>query len=176
MQVDDTLRSLCREIAHRNLTVEEWLREEEEHDSISVDRAPYTCLFLGDPENPDNSVFFIEREIRDYPHCAELPLDTVVAIARNETNDVSFVPRGGSHPEDNGMNRIELDTETIGHAISDAINIYVREILVPRGVVHQDAWDTDKELIKLKYEIAEQVAQKWKVSWRANDDAPTDGT
>ena len=176
MHVDHTLRSLCKEIAGRQLTIEEWLHEEDRLAPKPIVRTPYTCSFIGDGDNPADSIFLVECEIRDYPHSARLSLNAIVAIANDEVNDFPLTPNGGTHPEDDGMSRIELDSELVGHAISDAINTYVREVLIPRGVVAEDVWDADKELMNLKYEIAEKVAQKWKVSWRHDDDTQTNGT
>jgi hypothetical protein len=66
------------------------------------------------------------------------------------------------------MRKIETDPEVLVFAITDAINLYVREVLIPRGIVSKDAWDDD-ELLRLKYEVADTVANNWAVSWR-NDD------
>jgi hypothetical protein len=69
------------------------------------------------------------------------------------------------------MRKIETDPEVLVHAISDAINVYMRDVLRPRGLIPSDIpIDVDDELLRLKYEIAQTVAESWKVSW-INDDA-----
>jgi hypothetical protein len=72
-----------------------------------------------------------------------------------------------------GMREIRTDVEVLVHAISDGINAYVRDVLIPRGVVDKSVWasaSTNSDLIRLKYEVASAVAGQWAVSWR-NDDA-----
>jgi hypothetical protein len=71
-----------------------------------------------------------------------------------------------------GMREIRTDVEVLIHAISDGINVYIRDVLIPRGVVDKDTWnkaDDTEDLIRLKYEVAAAVAAGWAVSWR-NDD------
>jgi hypothetical protein len=71
------------------------------------------------------------------------------------------------------MREIPTDVEVLIHAISDGINVYVRDVLIPRGVMDKDTWDSsgpNDDLIRLKYEVAKAVANRWAVSWR-NDDA-----
>jgi hypothetical protein len=66
------------------------------------------------------------------------------------------------------MREIRTDVEVLIHAISDGINGYIAE-LTQRGIVDEDAWGTagaDSDLIRLKYEVAAQVAARWAVSWR----------
>lgn len=70
------------------------------------------------------------------------------------------------------MREIRTDSEVVAHAISDAINEYMR-VLVDRGIVDREAWEAgsgiDGELLRLKYEIAASVAAQWEVSWRRDD-------
>jgi hypothetical protein len=71
-----------------------------------------------------------------------------------------------------GMREIRTDVEILVHAISDGINTYMQDVLIPRGVADKDAWDAagaDSDLIRLKYEVAAAVAARWVVSWR-NDE------
>jgi hypothetical protein len=69
------------------------------------------------------------------------------------------------------MREVQIDREVIGHAIVDAINAYVREVLVPRCPELEAVWDgpDDKELDRLKYEAAETFAAKWAVSLTGDD-------
>ncbi len=72
-----------------------------------------------------------------------------------------------------GMREIRTDVEVLIHVISDGINGYIRDVLIPRGVVDKEVWgaaSADSDLIRLKYEVAAAVAESWAVSWR-NDDA-----
>jgi hypothetical protein len=64
------------------------------------------------------------------------------------------------------MREIRVAEEVIGHAIVDAINTYIREVLVPRCPPLEEVWDgpDEKELDRLKYEIAAKFAAIWAVS------------
>jgi hypothetical protein len=58
---------------------------------------------------------------------------------------------------------VRIEQEIIGHAIVDAINAYVREVLVPRCPPLEAVWDSPdaQELIRLKYQVAATFAAKW---------------
>jgi hypothetical protein len=63
-------------------------------------------------------------------------------------------------------------TEVLVHAISDGINIYIRDVLIPRGVADKEAWGAagvDSDLIRLKYEVAAKVAASWVESLCSED-------
>jgi hypothetical protein len=64
------------------------------------------------------------------------------------------------------VREVRVEQEVIGHAIVDAINTYVREVLVPRCPPLAAVWDgpDDRELDRLKYEVAATFAAKWAVS------------
>ena len=64
------------------------------------------------------------------------------------------------------MREVRVEQEVIGHAIVDAINTYIREVLVPRCPGLGAVWDgpDEKELDRLKYEVAATFAAKWAVS------------
>jgi predicted double-glycine peptidase len=64
------------------------------------------------------------------------------------------------------MRRIEVDTEVIFSAVNDAINIFVREVLIPRKLVNEEAYFNDEELIGLQHQIAQRCADSWKVCWK----------
>lgn len=68
------------------------------------------------------------------------------------------------------MRRVEIDPEVVVNAINDAINIFVREVLVPRGLIDAGVYFNDPDLDRLKHDIAKHCAERWKVSWR-NDQA-----
>lgn len=69
------------------------------------------------------------------------------------------------------MREVRIDEEIIGHAIVDALNTYLREVLIPRCPALEAVWDgpDDKELDRLKYAVAATFAAKWAVSL-VNDD------
>ena len=71
------------------------------------------------------------------------------------------------------MREIRTDTEVLIHVISDGINVYIRDVLIPRGVVDEEAYHAgggaDDDLVRLKYEVAAAVAARWAVSWRSNE-------
>lgn len=64
------------------------------------------------------------------------------------------------------MDRVEVDPEIIFNAIKDAINAFVREVLIPRGLVNAEAYFNDPEVEGLKQQIAKDWAEQWKVSWK----------
>jgi hypothetical protein len=65
------------------------------------------------------------------------------------------------------MREVRLEPEVAGHAIVDAINVFVRDVLAPRCPPLAELWDgpDGKELDRLKYEVAATVAGRWAVSW-----------
>lgn len=65
------------------------------------------------------------------------------------------------------MCRVEVDPEVIYNAINDAINVFVREALVPRGLVNPEAYFHDPDLPVLRNRIAQHWAEHWKVSWKS---------
>ena len=64
------------------------------------------------------------------------------------------------------MQEVRVEQEVIGHAIVDALNGYIREVLIPRCPELEAVWygPEDRELDRLKYEIAAAVAAKWSMS------------
>ena len=65
---------------------------------------------------------------------------------------------------------MRVEEEIIGHAIVDAINTFVREVLVPRCPELEVVEDgLGSEVMRLKYEVAARFAAKWAVS-QVNDD------
>lgn len=49
-------------------------------------------------------------------------------------------------------------------AIVDAINIFCRTVLWPRGIISQDKWEGDyssQEVLNEKYRIARELARAW---------------
>jgi hypothetical protein len=56
---------------------------------------------------------------------------------------------------------IDSNPEVMEHAVSDGINIFVREVLIPRGLVDANGYEADDEVLRLKYAIAKNVAQSW---------------
>jgi hypothetical protein len=58
---------------------------------------------------------------------------------------------------------VRTDREVLLHAINDAINIFVREVLLPEGIIDQQGFDRldDDRLMAAKYAIADKVAAWW---------------
>jgi hypothetical protein len=69
------------------------------------------------------------------------------------------------------MREVLTDSEIVGHAIVDGINVFIRDVLAPRCPALVELWSgpEDKELDRLKYEVATAVAARWTVS-RINDE------
>jgi hypothetical protein len=65
---------------------------------------------------------------------------------------------------------IHSNPEILEHAVSDGINIFVRDVLVPRGFVDPTTYDADQEILLLRDEIARNVAQSWRTC-RLNEEA-----
>ena len=52
--------------------------------------------------------------------------------------------------------------EVLEHAISDGINVFVRDVLIRRGLIDEDRYESETaELLKFKYAVAEKVAALW---------------
>jgi len=68
---------------------------------------------------------------------------------------------------------IRCDPEVLADAINDGINVFIHDVLVPRGLIDNDRYFggglEEKELLQLKYEVAQKVAGWWKVSWREEE-------
>ncbi len=72
------------------------------------------------------------------------------------------------------MRRVEVDSEVLYHAINDAINGFVREVLIPRSHVNAEVYFNDEELVGLQHQTAKQWAEHWKISWK-NDVCESSG-
>ncbi len=61
---------------------------------------------------------------------------------------------------------VRVEQEIIGHAIADAINYFIREVLIPRCLELDVVWfgPESEELTRLKYEVAASFSAKWAVS------------
>lgn len=71
------------------------------------------------------------------------------------------------------MRELRTDVDVLVHAINDGINAYIRDVLIPRGLVDPAAWAAagpDSDLLLSRYEVAAAVAKRWEVSWH-NDEA-----
>lgn len=165
--VDEDLKSICDEIAALGLSREEWLR----HDKRTFWRGSCVCVYLSRCP-PGGAFHFRVRGPRDLK-CDSLPLrlKEILKISDRQIREIQIRPPYQAHPEDVGMRRVEVDPEILFNAINDAINVFVREVLIPRGLVSAEAYSKDPELIPLKCIIAKHWAEHWKVCWK-NDDAP----
>ena len=80
------------------------------------------------------------------------------------------MPDAANRLEGKGMRRVEINPEILHCAINDGINVYIRDVLIPRGIINVDVLNNDRELVTLKHQVAEYWAQRWRVSWL--NDAP----
>jgi hypothetical protein len=62
------------------------------------------------------------------------------------------------------MRTVHSDPDILAHAIVDGINIYVRDVLIPRGLIDPERYFGDSSLVQLEHRIAEQVAAAWRTS------------
>ena len=72
------------------------------------------------------------------------------------------------------MREVRTDPEIVSHAIVDAINHFIRVVLIPRCPPLDHVWngpDAD-ELDRLKYGVAAEFAAKWAVSLVNDDPSP----
>jgi hypothetical protein len=157
--VDDNLRSLCRQIAAMNLSPDERIQEGKK----TLVAGPWESVFF--PFREGYFVFSI-KGLRDYTYDARMTLEEVLKIHQGVMQEIEIQPRGGIHPEDAGMRRIEVDAEILFNAINDGINEYVKEVLVPRGLVNMEAYDNTSDLVQSRHKIAKHFATHWKISWR----------
>jgi hypothetical protein len=164
--VDEDLKSICDEIAAMKLSPEEWLRQ----DKKTFWRASCVCGF--NAHLPGGGAFLFQvRGVRDQMCYADpLTLTEILSISQGQLGEIDVQPPYWKHPEDEGMRRVEVDPEVVYNAINDAINVFVREVLVPRGLVNPEAYFNDSDLLVLRNRIAKHWAEHWKVSWK-NDDA-----
>lgn len=163
--VDEDLKSICDEIAAMKLSPEEWLQQ----DKKTFWRASCVCML--NARLRGGSFLFQVRGARDLMcYAGPLTLSEVLSISQGQLREIGLQPASGKHPEDAGMRRVEVDPEVLYNAINDAINVFVREVLVPRGLVNAEAYFTDPDLLVLRNRIAQHWAENWKVSWK-NDSA-----
>lgn len=54
----------------------------------------------------------------------------------------------------------KMDRESLCHAIIDGINIFCREVLIPKEYLSVKNWN-DKKLLSEKYKVAEEVSERW---------------
>jgi hypothetical protein len=133
-------------------------------------RASCVCVF--NARMPGGGAFLFQvRGARDLMCYADpLTLDEVLRISQGQLRELGVQPASGEHPEDAGMRRVEVDPEVLYNAINDAINVFVREVLVPRGLVNADAYEHDfPDLLVLRNRIARHWAEHWKVSWKKEE-------
>jgi hypothetical protein len=59
------------------------------------------------------------------------------------------------------LREVRTDPEILQHAVNDGINIFVREVLIPEGIVDQRRYDGLSD--ERKHAICRAVAASWKV-------------
>ena len=52
-------------------------------------------------------------------------------------------------------------SEILRHCANDAVNIFVRDVLIPQELVDQNAYNTHEEIDKLRNETNEKAARLW---------------
>lgn len=58
---------------------------------------------------------------------------------------------------------IETDPEVLEHAVNDGINIFIRDVLGPKGLLKQPEYENvDRELMALQCSVAKKVAENWR--------------
>ena len=67
---------------------------------------------------------------------------------------------------------VNMEPEVVAPALIDAINIFCRDVLVPRGYLRKEDWEDDA-LVEPKYAVARRVAESWR-SVVVDDDAPSE--
>ncbi len=162
--VSDDVKSVCDEITARGLSAAAW-RERRP----TFRRA--TCVCVLTPLGRAGVAFrFSVIGDDDWVQAARpLRLPGVADISAGRVDTIALRPAGGSRPDTDGLRRVESDPFAIECAISDAINVFVREGLVARGLLPDD-WDSDRSLLAFKYQIAAHWARRWRVCW-VNDAA-----
>jgi len=59
---------------------------------------------------------------------------------------------------------VRTDPEVLQHACHDAINLFVREVLIPRGLVDKDRYYREqKVLLPLQVDVTRTCAKAWTV-------------
>lgn len=57
-----------------------------------------------------------------------------------------------------------MNPEALSAAINDGINRYVRDVLIPKGLIDLDRYDSlGRELDDMRQAVCAAVADKWKV-------------
>jgi hypothetical protein len=69
------------------------------------------------------------------------------------------------------MREVRSDPEVLTNAVVDGINVFCRDVLIPRSPALKDIWCAD-EILRLQYQVAEAVAKSWTVCWIADDAEP----
>lgn len=64
---------------------------------------------------------------------------------------------------------VACDPDAVQHAAHDAINIFVRDVLIPRGLIDPAKYDADGMIVDLQREIAIGVSQRWRQSKLCDD-------
>lgn len=168
--VNADVKSICDEIVSQSRTWEEWLQGGRQ----TFFRR--TCMCAFDPRHLRRGAFcFFLSDAGEWTGVAEpLSLDDVGRMSAGEVRDIPLHPFRRAAPPP-GMRRVELDPDTVAIAMNDAINVYIRDVLIPRGVVNKELYDGDMRLIELKHQVAEYWAYRWRESWvRDSDDAAGD--
>ncbi len=99
-----------------------------------------------------------------------MALEDILKISSRQIREIEVTQTPGVPPLGSGIRRVECDPGALACAINDGINVYIRDVLIPRGIINIELFNNDRELVALKHQVAGYWAQRWRVSW-VNDHA-----
>ncbi len=68
------------------------------------------------------------------------------------------------------MKEIYSDPEILYHAISDGINRFVRDVLLPNGLIDEASYYADQTIDTQREIIVSETVKNWKRCEKADDD------
>jgi Family of unknown function (DUF6188) len=160
--INEDLKSICDEIIALNLLPEEW----RQLSCKTFWRASCVCSY---DARYHHGEFFFSVSVFDDRHqmCdARLSLAEVLCISEGQIREIEVQTYRHEHPEDRGMFRVETDPEVLYSAINDAINVFMREVLIPQGLLDEQAYSSRESLLLQRNQIAAHWAERWRVSWK----------
>ena len=89
----------------------------------------------------------------DWTKLASMADDDVDTSDQPELTDVFFAKA-----------KLRLPPRVLENAVVDGINRFIRDGLIPRGLLDQSRYESEEGLGQLKNDIARAVAEGWKTS------------
>ena len=63
------------------------------------------------------------------------------------------------------LREVQTDPEVLFHAINDGINEFINEVLIPQGLIDEDAYaEVGRAFHEQKHQIVRLIVRKWKTS------------